>query len=414
MTQPTAERRYDIDWLRTLAFAVLILYHLGMYYVADWGWHIKSEQTSVWLQNLMMLTAPWRMSLLFFVSAMALALAQNRPTLRSGLQQAGRRTRRLMVPLLFGMFVIVVPQVYFEALSQELIGPGYLRFWVQYINPRTDLLTDHHTPIGLLTWNHLWFLPYLWIYSLLLIALRGPLHLLAHSAVFQRVPPLIAITVVIGILAAVRLALHDQFPVTNALLDDWYNHGRYLLVFVFGYLFALQPRWWQFVIDRRRVFLCIAITCYGLIVAERNGAFGQLDAALAAHPVLDLLEGAVQALNLWAWIFAVVGFAGFHLYRPSALLSYTNTAILTWYMLHQTLIIVFAWSLKPLILPVGLEAPILLALTIAGCLLGYEIIRRVSVLRWLCGMDVSKGALQGDAKRERKGEDDDCRAVPAP
>lgn len=52
------------------------------------------------------------------------------------------------------------------------------------------------------------------------------------------------------------------------------------------------------------------------------------------------------------WLLPVnsrrVGFAGFYLNRPSQLLSYTNPAILPWYMLHQTLIIVFAWMLKPL------------------------------------------------------------------
>ena len=69
MTQVIDQRRYDIDWLRTLAFIVLILYHVGMYYVADWGWHIKSAEQSVWLQNVMLLTNPWRMSLLFFISS---------------------------------------------------------------------------------------------------------------------------------------------------------------------------------------------------------------------------------------------------------------------------------------------------------------------------------------------------------
>ncbi|WOX05522.1 acyltransferase family protein [Microbulbifer pacificus] len=393
-------RRYDIDWLRTLAFTVLILYHLGMYYVADWGWHIKSAQTSTWLQNLMVLTGPWRMSLLFFISAMALALLQNRPSTRGVLEQVGRRTRRLMVPLLFGMFVIVVPQVYFEALSQDLIAPGYFQFWGHYVNPRTDFLPELHTPIGLLTWNHLWFLPYLWVYSLLLIALRGPLYLLSQTKTFQRVPPLLAITAVIAVLAAIWLWLHGRFPETHALLDDWYNHGRYLLVFVFGYLFALQPRWWQFVIDRRVVFMCLAIGCYALIVADRNGAFDGLHADVAAHPAMRLLAGTVVALNLWAWIFAVVGFAGFYLNRPSRLLSYTNPAILPWYMLHQTLIIIFAWSLKSLTLPIGLEAVILLALTVAGCFVGYEIIRRVNALRWLCGMDVLKGGMNKGRKRE--------------
>ena len=100
MAQADYGRRYDIDWLRTLAFGVLILYHTGMYYVADWGWHIKSEHTFAWLQDVMMLTAPWRMSLLFFISAIALALVGKR---YSGGSLAILRSKRLLVPLLFGM-----------------------------------------------------------------------------------------------------------------------------------------------------------------------------------------------------------------------------------------------------------------------------------------------------------------------
>ncbi|MBU2179658.1 MAG: acyltransferase family protein, partial [Gammaproteobacteria bacterium] len=149
---PVTDRRYDLDWLRVLAFAVLILYHIGMYYVADWGWHIKSSVTSVPLQDFMILTNPWRMSLLFLISAMALSLVQQKMSAMSLLRL---RSSRLLIPLLFGMFVIVVPQVYFEARSQNLIPPGYLDFWWHYINPKTDLLPDHHSPIGLLTWNHL-------------------------------------------------------------------------------------------------------------------------------------------------------------------------------------------------------------------------------------------------------------------
>lgn len=392
MTQPYTERRYDIDWLRTLAFAVLILYHVGMYYVADWGWHIKSDQTSVWLQNLMMLTAPWRMSLLFFISAVALALVQRRADSPSGLHLARLRTRRLLVPLLFGMFVIVVPQVYFEALSQDLIEPGYFQFWVQYINPRTDLLTEHHTPIGLLTWNHLWFLPYLWGYSLLVLLLRRPLNRLGQSRIFQRVPPVVAIAAVVVALMLVWLYLRPHFPATHALLDDWYNHARYLPVFVFGYLFALHTRWWQFVIDHRRLFLCLAVACYLLILAESNGAFPALEADFEAHLDVQLMVGTVVALNRWAWIFCVVGYAGFYLNRPSPVLRYTNPAILPWYILHQTLIIVFAWWLKPFALPIGLEAAVLLALTVVGCIGGYGVIRRVNILRWLCGMSIGKGS----------------------
>ncbi len=43
-------RRYDIDALRVFAFGLLILYHVGMFYVADWGWHVKSNYQAEWLQ----------------------------------------------------------------------------------------------------------------------------------------------------------------------------------------------------------------------------------------------------------------------------------------------------------------------------------------------------------------------------
>ena len=39
------ERRYDLDWIRICAFGVLVLYHVGMYYVT-WDWHVNSPHAS--------------------------------------------------------------------------------------------------------------------------------------------------------------------------------------------------------------------------------------------------------------------------------------------------------------------------------------------------------------------------------
>ena len=103
-----------------------------------------------------------------------------------------------------------------------------------------------------------------------------------------------------------------------------------------------------------------------------------------------LFYGIILSINHWAWLFCVVGFAGFYLNRPSPKLSYATNAILPCYILHQTLIIVFAWWLKPLLLNPLLEAMLLLSMTIVGCLIGYEVIRRVNVLRLLCGMKTVK------------------------
>jgi glucan biosynthesis protein C len=391
MTTTPYQRHYDLDWLRTLAFGLLILYHIGMYYVADWGWHIKSDVTSEALQNLMVLPNQWRMSLLFFISAMALALVQQRS---SRVSLFGLRSNRLLIPLLCGMFIVVVPQVYFEALSQQLIESGYLSFWWQYINPNTELLRDHHSPIGLLTWNHLWFLPYLWCYSVLVLLFAGPLNRLAQANWLQGLPGRYAFLLIVASMMVVWLTLRAQFPSTHALLDDWYNHGKYMLAFVGGYLFARQGNWWQQVIHCRRYFLLAALLCYSLIIADRNGVFGSLPDNEITF-MLRLVFSAVLSLNHWCWILALVGYAGRYLNRPTnkldkdgGLLHYSNNAILPWYMLHQTLIIVFAVWLKPLALPAGIEAIALIVLTCLGCWAGYELIKRFWLSRWLFGLKV--------------------------
>lgn len=391
MATHLSQRRYDLDWLRTLAFALLILYHVGMYYVADWGWHVKSGVTSEGLQNLMLLTNPWRMSLLFFISAMALALAQrNTATFRL----FSLRSNRLLIPLLCGMFIIVVPQVYYEALSQQLIEPGYFSFWLHYINPNTDLLRDHHSPIGLLTWNHLWFLPYLWCYSVLVLIIAPLLNTLAKY--LQPLPGSIALLLVMASLICAWFTLRQAYPSSHALVNDWYNHAKYFSVFIAGYLFALQGNWWQKVIAFRRWLLLAALAGYSLIIADRNGLFDSVPASFGESFSGRLLVGAVLALNHWGWILALIGYAGRYLNRPTnvldkdgSLLHYCNNAILPWYMLHQTLIIVFAVWLKPLALPVGVEATLLIILTCAGCWAGYELVKRFWLSRWLFGLKVT-------------------------
>ena len=120
ISRSESTRFHELDALRVIAFGVLILYHIGMYYVLEWGWHIKSEQPQAWLQDVMILTNQWRMSLLFLISSMVLTVLLTRvePKPLLFLKRAGKliiqRTQRLMIPLLFGMFVIVAPQVYIE------------------------------------------------------------------------------------------------------------------------------------------------------------------------------------------------------------------------------------------------------------------------------------------------------------
>ena len=67
---PSSARLYFLDWVRILAFLLLILYHVGMYYVS-WDWHVKSPHANDAIEPLMMLSSPWRLGLLFLISGAA-------------------------------------------------------------------------------------------------------------------------------------------------------------------------------------------------------------------------------------------------------------------------------------------------------------------------------------------------------
>ena len=101
-------RRFDLDWVRILAFALLVPYHVGMYYVS-WDWHVKSPHAGHLIEPLMLLSAPWRLGLLFLVAG---AACQGLMARRAAWGFVRERSRRLLLPLLFGMAVVVVPQAY--------------------------------------------------------------------------------------------------------------------------------------------------------------------------------------------------------------------------------------------------------------------------------------------------------------
>lgn len=386
MTQAIVNRRYDIDWLRTLAFGLLILYHVGMYYVADWGWHVKSDQQSVFLQNLMILTNQWRMSLLFFVSGIALALICDKYSVSKLL---ALRSRRLLIPLLFGMLVIVPPQLYYELVQSNVFSGSYSQFIREYLSINTRLAEHKQSAIGLITWNHLWFVPYLWVYSVIMMLVMPLLKKMLSNDSAQKLPLWLACGIVIVVIAFVWVTMREHFPATHALLDDWYNHSKYFLVFLAGACLAMLPNLWDRLIAKRRVFAVLAILGYSWIMLDRHGWL-DVDESYDQLFVIKFVHGILLSTNHWAWILAVVGYSGHYLQFSNRFLAYANQAILPWYILHQTLIVVFAFKLAEFSLPVALESILLITLTVIGCLLGYEIVKRVTLLRWLFGLKVTK------------------------
>ena len=233
---PVTQRYFELDALRVIAFGVLIFYHIGMYYVLEWGWHIKSDVQFPLLQDVMILTNQWRMSLLFLISAMVFtvvlrrAYGQTTSRWRVSLSLLGKRALRILIPLVFGMFVVVAPQVYVEWTVSGALAMPFSEFYVAYINPNTDLFMDKQSVIGLLTWNHLWFLPYLFVYSAFILLLFPLIRFVEVRALRVLDSLALSSVLVVAIMTAIWLELRVAYPTSHDLLNDWYSHAKYFFV----------------------------------------------------------------------------------------------------------------------------------------------------------------------------------------
>jgi hypothetical protein len=374
---------------------LLIFYHVGMYYVT-WDWHVKSPYASNTIEPLMMLTSPWRLTLLFLISGVATGYLLARQGVKNFL---GSRSFRLLVPLVFGMAVIVPPQSYLQVVEQAGYAGGYADFWRLYITGFHGFCKQSDCLI-LPTWNHLWFVAYLWVYTAVLyivVRLLPRIPAWLRNLAEHRLAGVAVLVWPAVYLVVARLVLAGRFPANHALVGDWYNHALYGGTFLLGFALAGTKAPWLTLERARWGALGIAVLGWAYLCAML-GAYE--DVPSIPHALLAFTR-AVYGLEQWAAIVAVLGFARRHLTHDSAVRRYLTTAIFPVYILHQTIIVVCAHSLQPAHLNPGVEGPLLVLVTAATSFMGYELIRRVQWLRPLFGLGVERAACAQPVSRVR-------------
>ena len=385
------QRRYDIDALRVFAFAFLILYHCAMLWVHDWGWHVKSTYQTEWLQPPMLFINRWRMSLLFLLSGIAIGLVG----MRGGIGRfAGLRSWRLLLPLIFGMFVIVPVQAYCQGVSNGIVQPGFgdfmLRYWEVKPWPKGAFDGWEHG----ITWNHLWYLAYLWVYTMLLCALMP----LLESARGQRVRAWLTqwrgawliVVPTLPFLVAMWL-LASRFPAKNDLFNDWFQHAVYFTVFAYGWLMARDTALWDEIKRLRKVTLVIALFAFALYYFLIRVVPDD------APEYWSVIIRTPRALYLWTALLTILGWAMTTLDRPFKWLPRANEAVYPWYVLHQSVIVLLAYWLIPLHLGPVAEPVLVIGGTVLACAILYAVIRRVPLLRPLFGMKYRDDSVRRNA-----------------
>jgi len=344
------ERRYDIDWVRVIAIGLLIIYHIAVAF-QPWGvfiGFIQSDKPLVSLWIPMSMLNIWRIPLLFFVSGMGVWFAMKK---RDWLQLIWERTRRILIPFVFGVFAIV---------------PLHLLLWMKYYNQNLTYYPDQ---------SHLWFLANIFIYVVILSPLFY--YLKKHQngkaqqwfkKLFKTPAGLILIT---SLFVLEAIIVHPESFETYARTLHGYLLG--FLAFFFGfYCSYIGETFWVTIRKWKWILLALAFSLFLI----RMLLFNQRSPDI------------MMSVESCSWIFAVFGIASSYLNRPGRVLNYLRQGAYPVYILHMLFLYLGSYLIIPLDLPVWLKFFMIVIFTAAGCLGLYEMIRRVSFLRPLFGLNL--------------------------
>jgi len=367
-------RRYDVDWLRVLAMLVVFYFHSAKLFDLDW-FHIKNAQLSFGLTVFTSFAWAWIMPLFFLLSGIGTRFSLD---FRTGRQYVWERFKRLFVPFLFGTLVIIPPQVYLERIRNSQFHGSYLQFYPHFFSGIY--------PRGNFSWHHLWFLIYLFVFSV--IALPLFLHLrkepgrrfVSRFASFcRRRGRLFLLALPI---AAIEVTLRPKFPGLQTLISDWANFFTYLTLFIYGYLLAADQQSWEAIAEHWKVALAAAFCATGVVafILIRYDPQPGYSAAYALTTVL-------RALTSWFWLIAFLGAAQRYLNFTNSVLRYASQAVLPFYVLHQTVIIMIGFYV--VMWPLGIMPKYLIisSAAFAATVLAYDLlVRRTNPTRILFGM----------------------------
>ncbi|HVI46394.1 MAG TPA: acyltransferase family protein [Chitinophaga sp.] len=327
-TTSTPRQAY-LDWLRIIAIIGVLILHSGMPYATDLGWHIRNATTSNVLLEVNVFLHRFRMPLLFFISGTVSYYMLQR---RSGGGFIGLRFRRLFIPLVVGMLLIVPPQVYMERLTQGFKG----NFWDFY----PTIFTTGVYPHGNMSWHHLWFILYLLVYDIicapLFVWLMSPKgkHFLQRFSANRYIHYLFMIP---GVLIYAFFAA--RFEETHDLIHD-YAFAPYWLFFVLaGFICIANPVFMDNIERSRRLSFAFAFLSLLFINYLR---WNQLEDYTYVQGVI---VRSIASLSAWTWVFTAVGYGKKYLNKFHPSLNYLNQAVYPFYILHQTVIVIISYYL---------------------------------------------------------------------
>jgi len=376
METKTVQRRYDLDWLRVLAILSVFIYHSTRFFNRE-DWHIKNPFTYAWVEIPEGFMEIWMMPLIFLISGASIYYAMNKGGAATFFKD---KVLRLLVPLVVAMFTHASWQVYLERLTHDQFSGSYFAFVPHYLEG--VYLGDGSLGNFAFAGMHLWYLMILFLYCLIFYPLfrwwKGSGH-----GVLEKIGDLFASPWTLWLVLTLPILILDLF------IDDtpWatgsggWGYLYYIPFLLYGFIIVSHERL-QSNIKRTRWVYLIA----GLILGATL-LMGPMNVNSTITSLVDRWDDELYFLSACTLLPAFLGFAMQHLVRPASFLKYSNEAVLPFYILHQTVLLVIGYFVVQWVIPDLAKWAIIFVSSFIAIIMIYEfVVRRFNMMRVLFGM----------------------------
>jgi glucan biosynthesis protein C len=368
MNTKVSTRNNSLDWLRVLGILFVFIYHSTRLYNVE-GWIVKNELWYPSVEVWNVFSTSFMMPLMFAISGASLFYATGKSGFGKFLKN---KTLRLLVPLLVADLTQISLQAYLDNHTHGQFSGNYFQFLPQYYH------------LDSIPWEgmHLWYLLYLFVFSIALYPLmrwlkgggRGFLSGLAGWLSKSGMVYTLALPILLLFL------LPSDFP----LMDD--NGGwpylMYLFFLLWGFLIVSDER----LQDKIRQLRWVSLSAGLVLVIGFSIVYSQIANPDVMSPGL-FLTGAMRTFGGWICVLAFFGLGKQYLTVRKPRLDYANEAVLPFYILHQTVLLVVGYFVLQWALPDVLEWAIVVVISFAIIMACYEyFVRRWNVMRFLFGM----------------------------
>lgn len=362
-------RRHEIDWIRNISILMLFTYHTAAIFSNFGDFYIVSEQKNLVADILILILFVWYMPMLFFLAGASTYFSLKNRNLKEYIVE---RIKKLFIPLIFGIIVLVPPQTYLARIWRGEKNVNYISHLKYFFTNVTDFAGFD----GGFTPAHLWFILYLFLVS---VAGGIVIYKIFKGDNGKQITSFLKILFFNKFGFATLLILgvvSDFFPsiMGKSILGCF-------LVFLFGYLTYQDSDLIDSLKSNRFKLLYVFIGC---------GLFGVLYTLLIRPEEVNKLIWVIDSLFknsvLISAIGSVIGFSSIHLNKSNKVLRYLNKSAFPVYIIHQPILLSLAFIIIPLVESTTLSMILIIILSASITFLTYELLKKVKIFNYVLVM----------------------------